>query len=85
MSVESECPMDGGKVAGHAVLFSMTNRLWWPHQLDLSILHQNPPAADPMGGDFDYAEAFESLDLQAVKADIFALMTTPIVPGVAES
>jgi len=76
MSVESECPMDGGKVEGHAVLFSMTNRLWWPHQLDLSILHQNPPAADPMGGHFDYAAAFKSLDLKAVKADIFALMTT---------
>ena len=41
MSEESKCPMDGGKVSGHAVLFGMTNRLWWPHQLDLSILHQN--------------------------------------------
>jgi catalase-peroxidase len=76
MSVESECPMDGGKVEGHAVLFGMTNRLWWPHQLDLSILHQNPPAGDPMGDDFDYAEAFKGLDLKVVKADIFALMTT---------
>jgi catalase-peroxidase len=67
--------MGGGKVSGNAVLFSMTNRLWWPSQLDLSILHQNPPAADPMAEDFDYAEAFSSLDLKAVKNDIFGLMT----------
>nr|WP_216839061.1 catalase/peroxidase HPI [Caulobacter sp. S45] len=68
--------MDGGKVDGNAVLFEMTNRLWWPNQLDLSVLHQNPPAGDPMGEAFDYAQAFKGLDLHAVKADIFALMTT---------
>ncbi|MGC1303766.1 MAG: catalase/peroxidase HPI [Caulobacteraceae bacterium] len=67
--------MDGGKVEGNAVLFEMTNRLWWPNHLDLSVLHQNPPAGDPMGEVFDYAKAFKSLDLAAVKADIFALMT----------
>jgi len=67
--------MDGGRVAGKAVLFEMTNRLWWPNQLDLSVLHQNPPAGNPMAASFDYAEAFGSLDLQAVKRDIFALMT----------
>ena len=55
MNVESKCPMHAGKgggdkVEGAAVLFEMTNRLWWPNQLDLSILHQNPPALDPMGG-----------------------------------
>jgi catalase-peroxidase len=77
MSVESKCPMDGGKVSGDAVLFDMTNRLWWPNQLDLSVLHQNPPAGDPMGEGFNYAEAFKSLDLGAVKQDIFALMTQP--------
>ena len=75
MSVESKCPMDGGKVSGNAVVFDMTNRLWWPNQLDLSVLHQNPPAGDPMAEDFNYAEAFKSLDLGAVKQDIFALMT----------
>ncbi len=58
MDAESKCPMDGGKVSGHAVLFSMTNRLWWPRHLDLSVLHQNPPAADPMAEGFNYAEAF---------------------------
>jgi catalase-peroxidase len=67
--------MHGG-VAGKAVLFEMTNRLWWPNQLDLSVLHQNPLAGSPMPVGFNYAEAFRSLDLNAVKADLFALMTT---------
>jgi len=52
-----------------------TNRDWWPNQLNLGILHQNPPAGDPMGADFDYAEAFRSLDLNAVVQDLHALMT----------
>jgi catalase-peroxidase len=72
---EPKCPMDGGRVEGAATLFSMTNRLWWPNQLDLGVLHQNSPKADPMAADFDYAAEFRSLDLAAVKADIFALMT----------
>ncbi|WP_395665282.1 catalase/peroxidase HPI [Methylocella sp.] len=76
MNVEAKCPMHGGRVEGQAVLFEMTNRLWWPNQLDLSVLHQNPPAGDPMRADFDYAAEFRTLDLKAVKADIFALMTT---------
>lgn len=75
MNVETKCPVGGGKVDGAAVLFEMTNRLWWPNQLDISVLHQNPPAGDPMGADFDYAAEFQSLDLAAVKADITALMT----------
>ena len=75
MNVEVKCPMGGGKVDGAAVLFEMTNRLWWPNQLDLSVLHQNGPQLDPMGDGFNYAEAFKSLDLAAVKSDIFALMT----------
>ena len=74
MSGESKCPMSG-KESRHAVARSMSNRLWWPNQPDLSILHQNPPAADPMGKGFNYAKEFKSLDLKAVKADIFALMT----------
>ncbi|UFP95318.1 catalase/peroxidase HPI [Gloeobacter morelensis] len=75
MDAEAKCPMGGGKVEGRAVLFEMTNRLWWPNHLDLSVLHQNPPAGNPMGEGFDYAAEFESLDLAAVKQDIFALMT----------
>ncbi len=51
------------------------NRQWWPNQLNLSILHQNQPSANPLGADFDYAEAFKTLDLPAVKADLTALMT----------
>ncbi|GGM05038.1 catalase-peroxidase [Dactylosporangium sucinum] len=53
-----------------------SNRDWWPNQLDVTVLHQNPPAGDPLGAGFDYAEAFKSLDLAAVKADITAVMTT---------
>ncbi len=76
MSSEGKCPVDHGRVEGNAVLFEMTNRLWWPAQLDLSVLHQNPPAGNPMPDGFDYAAAFKSLDLKAVKQDIVALMTT---------
>ncbi len=53
-----------------------SNRDWWPNQLDVSVLHQNPAAGDPMGAEFDYAEEFKTLDLEAVKADIEAVMTT---------
>ncbi len=74
MDAETKCPM-GNKVSTDAVVRSMTNQLWWPNRLDLSILHQNSPLSDPMGKGFNYAEAFKSLDLGAVKRDIFALMT----------
>ncbi|HEY8471954.1 MAG TPA: catalase/peroxidase HPI [Natronosporangium sp.] len=52
------------------------NRQWWPNQLNLKILAQNPPAANPYGDNFDYAEAFKSLDLAAVKRDIQEVLTT---------
>src|SRR6201996_5683318 len=74
MDDSPKCPMDGGRVEGHAKLFEMTNRLWWPSQLDLSVLHQNPPAGDPMAAGFDYAAEFATLDLAAVKRDIGELM-----------
>ena len=74
MDTEAKCPM-GDRVSREAVIRSMSNQLWWPNRLDLSILHQNSPMADPMGQGFDYAAAFKSLDLKAVKADIVALMT----------
>jgi catalase-peroxidase len=51
-----------------------TNKDWWPNALDLRPLHTNPHEGDPMGADFDYAPAFSSLDLPAVKADIAAVM-----------
>ncbi len=53
-----------------------SNRDWWPDQLNLSSLHQHSPKSDPMGLDFDYAEAFKNLDVEALKRDILAVMTT---------
>jgi catalase-peroxidase len=53
-----------------------TNRDWWPNQLDLQVLHQHSPRANPMGEDFNYAEEFKSLDVEALKQDIFKVMTT---------
>jgi catalase-peroxidase len=53
-----------------------TNRDWWPNQLDLQVLQQHSPRANPMGDDFDYAEEFKTLDLDALKQDIVEVMTT---------
>ena len=69
MSNSSKCPFH------HAAGDSSSNRKWWPEQLDLKILHQNSSLADPLAGTFDYAQAFERLDLAAVKRDLSALMT----------
>ncbi|MFI8341810.1 catalase/peroxidase HPI [Streptomyces sp. NPDC085639] len=52
-----------------------SNRDWWPNQLDLQVLHQNSPLADPMGDGFDYAKEFATLDLEALKRDVFEVMT----------
>ena len=54
----------------------MTNSDWWPNQLDLSVLHQNAPAGNPLGASFNYAEEFQKLDLAAVKKDLASLLTT---------
>ena len=51
-----------------------SNRDWWPNRLQLNILHQHSPLSNPMGEDFNYAEAFKSLDLEALKKDLLALM-----------
>ncbi len=59
----------------HASVGARSNRDWWPNQLNLKILSQNSPLSDPMGESFNYAEAFKSLDLKAVKQDLYALMT----------
>ena len=53
-----------------------TNHDWWPNQLDLSVLHRHSPLSDPMGEDFDYAEEFATLDVEALKRDLIELMTT---------
>ena len=68
-----------GLISGEAPVrppVARSNRDWWPNQLDVSVLHQNPPAGDPLGARFDYAEAFGGLDLDALKADINTVMTT---------
>ena len=59
----------------HAAGGGMSNRDWWPNQLRLDILHQHSSKSNPMGGDFNYAEEFKSLDLKAVKKDLRELMT----------
>ncbi|GJF24787.1 catalase/peroxidase HPI [Streptomyces sp. HO565] len=51
------------------------NQDWWPNQLDLQVLHQHSPLSDPMDADFDYAKEFASLDVEALKRDVFAVMT----------
>ena len=73
MSNESNCPVTGG--GRWRDTDGMTNRDWWPHQLDLSLLRQNNPASDPMSKDFDYDEAFDSLDFNALRQDLADLMT----------
>lgn len=74
MSSERKCPVTGMTHA-HAAARGTSNRDWWPNQVDLRILHQHSALSDPMGEDFDYAEEFKSLDLAAVKNDLYALMT----------
>ncbi len=69
MSTETKCPFH------HTAGTGKSNRDWWPNQLQLEILHQHSPQASPMGADFNYAEAFKSLDLAAVKKDLETMMT----------
>ncbi len=52
-----------------------TNRDWWPNQLNLRVLHQNPVAGNPLGAEFNYSDEFKKLDLKALKQDLYALMT----------
>ena len=73
MENETKCPFPGG--ANTRASDARPNATWWPNQLNLKILHQNSPMANPMDEDFDYAEEFSTLDLDAVKADITAVMT----------
>ena len=68
-STEGKCPI------AHGARKSPTNADWWPNQLSLNILHQHSPLSDPMGKEFNYAEEFKTLDLDAVIKDLHALMT----------
>src|SRR5438445_272188 len=62
-----KCPFTGSR--------GSMNRDWWPNQLDIGVLHHNSPKSDPMGKEFNYAEEFKTLDLNAVIKDLHALMT----------
>jgi len=70
MDNEKKCPFSGKAHSGQS------NRDWWPNQLNLKDLHQNPVVGDPMGAEFNYAEEFKTLNLDAVKKDIEKVMTT---------
>ena len=70
---ELKCPVLGHR---HTAVGTTANQHWWPNQLNLKMLHQNSPLSDPMGEEFNYAEEFKSLDLDALKQDIEAVMTT---------
>ena len=74
MSKEPMCPFSGTAIQ-HTTAAAKGNADWWPNQLKLNILHQNPPQGDPMGEGFDYAAEFKTLDLDAVVKDLHALMT----------
>lgn len=71
---EMKCPVTGHTSKGIAGS-GTSNRDWWPNQLNLKILHQNANLSNPMGEDFNYAEEFKRLDLEAIKNDLYALMT----------
>ena len=70
----SKCPFSGG-IVQHTTFSGQTNQDWWPEQLNLAILHQHSSLPNPMGEEFNYAEEFKTLDLNAVVADLHALMT----------
>ncbi|MFZ5828579.1 MAG: catalase/peroxidase HPI [Planctomycetota bacterium] len=90
MAAGSKCPITGaiqsltaltssseGAVAhGNTSAGTMSLRDWWPNQVNLQILHQNSSKSNPMGKDFNYAEEFKKLDLEAMKKDVMELMTT---------
>jgi catalase-peroxidase len=72
MSTEAKCPFNHGAAATGS---ATTNQDWWPNRLKVELLHQHSAKSDPMGGEFNYAEEFKSLDLAALKKDLAALMT----------
>ena len=74
MTDDSKCPVTGG-VNREAAGRGRSNRDWWPNQVNLKVLHQHSPLANPMGEEFNYAEEFKKLDLAAVKKDLRTLMT----------
>ncbi len=73
MSTNGKCPFTGAMTKNRAG--GTSNQDWWPNQLNLRILHQHSPATNPLGEGFNYAEEFKKLDLQAIKQDLYDLMT----------
>jgi len=74
MSEQAKCPVTG-RTSKQVTGGGTSNRDWWPNQLNLNILHQNSALSDPMGENFDYAEEFKKLDFNALKQDLYKLMT----------
>ncbi len=74
MSEQSKCPVTG-KTSIPTSGGGTSNKDWWPNQLNLKVLHQHSAKGNPMGKEFNYAEEFKKLDLEAVKKDLYALMT----------
>src|ERR1043165_6338537 len=79
MTTETKCPVMNGTQNGaqrSTVARRRSNRDWWPNHLNLEILHQPSRASDPLGEEFNYAEEFKKLDLDALKKDVVKVMTT---------
>jgi len=74
MSEQAKCPVTG-RTSKQVTGGGTSNRDWWPNQLNLNILHQNSALSDPMGENFNYAEEFKKLDFNALKQDLYKLMT----------
>ena len=72
---ESKCPVMHGGGMTHSTSDMRSNQDWWPKNLNLNILHQHDTKSNPMDPDFDYAEAFKTLDYEGLKKDLHALMT----------
>ncbi|ALT80021.1 catalase/peroxidase HPI [Paucibacter sp. KCTC 42545] len=75
MSTEAKCPFNHSAAAAASAAQAKSSRDWWPNQMKLGVLHQHSALSDPLDPGFDYAQAFKSLDLAALKQDLHALMT----------
>lgn len=76
MTTETTSPVNNGAQTKKTATRMITNRDWWPDQLNLQILHQHSPLSNPLGKEFDYAEAFSKIDLEELKKDVVKVMTT---------